>query len=238
MSSANLSSLSILTNIITAPYQAFAAIKERPTSWLPLLILIAAYCALMVAYFLSVDLPWMLDKTFAQAQGITQAQREQVIQASLKVPPSVYAALYAVGSAIAVPVVFALTALYTSAVSFATGDGVKFKQWFALAAWCSIPTVFGLLAALVRVIGGDVRFMQLEELNPFSFGNLLGVETTNVTSILQRVLVTRDVTAVWWLVVSIVGYQAFTNRSLAFSAGVVLGPIALIVAIGMVVALR
>jgi len=154
------------------------------------------------------------------------------------VPPSVYAALYAVGSTIVVPIVFALTALYTSAVSFATGDGVKFKQWFALAAWCSIPTVFGILAALVRVIGGDVRFMQLEELNPFSFGNLLGVETANVTSILQRVLLTRDITAVWWLVLSIVGYQAFTRRSLAFSAAVVLGPIALIVAIGMLIALR
>ena len=238
MSTANLSSLSILTNIITAPYQAFAAIKERPTSWLPLLILIAAYCSLTVSYFLSVDLAWMLDKALAQAQGITQAQREQAVQAALRVSPSVYAALYAVGSTIVVPIVFALTALYTSAVSFATGDGVKFKQWFALAAWCSIPTVFGIVAALVRVIGGDVRFMQLEELNPFSFGNLFGLETANVTSVLQRVLLSRDVTAVWWLVLSIVGYQAFTRRSLAFSAAVVLGPIALIVAIGMLIALR
>jgi predicted membrane-bound mannosyltransferase len=52
------------------------------------------------------------------------------------------------------------------------------------------------------------------------------------------VLLSRDVTAVWWLVLSIVGYQAFTQRSLAFSAAVVLGPIALIVAIGMLIALR
>jgi Yip1 domain len=238
MSTANLSSLSILTDIITAPHQAFAALKERATSWLPLLILIVATASMTAGYFLSVDLPWMLDRTFSQAQGIPQAQREQTVQAALKVSPSVYAALYAVGSAIVIPVIFALTALYTSAVSFATGDGVKFKQWFALAAWCSIPTVFGILAALVRVLGGDVRFMQLEELNPFSFGNLLGVDMANVTTILQRVLLSRDVTTVWWLALSIVGYQAFTKRSLVFSAAVVLGPIALVVAIGMAVALR
>jgi len=237
MSAANLSSLSILTNIITAPLQAFAAIKERPTSWLPLFILIAGYCSLIAAYLLSVDLPWMLDQGIQQAQGLSQAQREQALQTVVKISPLVYVAIYVVVFSIVIPVVFALTALYSSAISFATGDGVKFKQWFALALWCAIPVVFGLVASLVHVLGGDARFMRQEELNPFSFGNLLGVDMTAVT-ILQRVLLSFDVTIIWWLVLSIVGYQAFTKRSLVLSAAVVLGPIALIVAIGTLLALR
>jgi hypothetical protein len=237
MSTANLSSLSILTNIITAPLQAFAAIKERPTSWLPLLILIVSYSAVTGAYITSVDLPWMLDQSLQQAQGIPQAQRDQALQAALKISPSVYAAIYIVVFAILIPVVFAVTALYSSAVSFATGDGVKFKQWFALASWCAIPVVFGIVAALVHVLGGDVRFARQEELNPFSFGNLLGVDMANVTR-LHRVLLSLDPTVVWWLVLSIVGYQTFTKRSLAFSAAVVLGPIAVIIAIGTLLALR
>jgi hypothetical protein len=130
MSTANLSSLSILTNIITAPLQAFAALKERPASWLPLLILIVSYSAVTAAYITSVDLPWMLDQALQQADGIPQAQREQALQAALKISPSAYAAIYVVVFAICVPVVFAVIALYSSAVSFATGDGVKFKQWF------------------------------------------------------------------------------------------------------------
>ena len=237
MSTADLSSQSILTNIITAPLQAFAALKERPTSWLPLLILIVSYSAVTAAYLTSVDLPWMLDQALQQAQGVPQAQREQALQAALKISPTVYAAIYIVVFTILIPVVFAVTALYSSAVSFATGDGVKFKQWFALASWCAIPVVFGIVAALVHVLGGDVRFTRQEELNPFSFGNLLGVDMVSVTR-LQRVLLSLDPTVVWWLVLSIVGYQTFTKRSLAFSAAVVLGPIAVIVAIGTLIALR
>jgi hypothetical protein len=237
MSTANLSSVSILTNIITAPQQAFAAIRERPSVWLPLAIVVGLYCAVSVAYTLSVDLPWMLDQALQQAQNISQADRERALQAALKIPPSVYAAIGGVGAAIIIPAVFALTSLYYTVVSFATGDGVKFKQWFALASWCAIPIVFGIAASLVHVLAGDARFMRQEELNPFSFGNLLAVDMVGVTR-LQRVLLSLDVTAVWSVVLSIVGYQAFTKRSLVLSAVVVLAPLALIIGISTLIALR
>jgi len=47
-----------------------------------------------------------------------------------------------------------------------------------------------------------------------------------------------DVTLIWSLVLQVIGYQSFTNKSYATSAAVVLGPIALIVAIGTLLALR
>jgi hypothetical protein len=237
MSTANLSSSTILTNIITAPAQAFAAIKERPTVWLPLILLIALYCAVSVAYTMSVDLPWLIDLQLRQAQNMTDAQREQAVQAALRIPPVGLAAIGAIGAAIILPLVFALTSLYYAVVSFATGDGVKYKQWFALCVWCAIPIAFGLVASLVHVLGGDARFMRQEELKPFAFGNLLSIDMAGVTR-LQRVLLGLDVTVIWALVLSIVGYQAFTKRSLVVSAIVVLAPIAVIVAIGTLIALR
>jgi len=237
MSTANLSSLSILTDIITAPARAFASIKERPTVWLPLAIVIAIYCAVSVAYTTSVDLAWLIDQQLQQAQNLTDAQRDQALKAALRISPAAYGAIGAVGAAIFIPIVFALTSLYYSGVSFVTGDGVKYKQWFALASWCAIPIVFGLLAALVHVLAGDARFMRQEELNPFSFGNLLGVDMASVTRA-QRVVLGLDVTLIWSVVLSIVGYQAFTQRSLPFSAAVVLGPIVLIVGIIAAFALR
>lgn len=237
MSTANLSSLTILTNIITAPQQAFAAIRERPAIWLPLAILIVLSCAASVAYLLSVDLAWMLDQTFAQAQNLSPADRERALQAALKLPRAVYAVFGAAGGAVGLPVVLALTALYYTGVSFLTRDNVKFEQWFALTSWCAIPIAFGLVASLVHVFSGDARFMRPEELNPFSFASLFGIDMAGATTV-QRILLGRDVTAIWSIVLSIVGYQAFTKRSLAFSALVVLGPLALIVVIGTVVALR
>ena len=236
MSTADLSSLSILTNIITAPARAFAAIKERPIVWLPLVILIVVYCAISVAYMSAVDLAWMLDQQLQQAQNLTDAQRDQAVKAALRIPPAVYGVISSVAVAIVMPLLFALTSLYYSAVSFITGDGVKYKQWFALASWCAIPIVFGLLASLVHVLAGDARFMRQEELNPFSFGNLLSIDMVGVTRA-QRVLFSLDPTLIWSVVLSITGYQWFTKRSLPFSAAVVLGPIVLIVAIIAAIAL-
>ncbi|MEO8465993.1 MAG: YIP1 family protein [Gammaproteobacteria bacterium] len=237
MSTANLSSAAVLTDIITAPARAFAAIRERPTAWLPLMIVIAFYCAVSVAYTSSVDLAWLIDQQLQQAQNLTDAQRDQAVKAALRISPAVYGGIGAVGAAIFIPLVFALTSLYYSGVSFVTGDGVKYKQWFALASWCAIPIVFGLVAALVHVLAGDARFMRQEELNPFSFGNLLGVDMATVTRV-QRGVLGLDITLIWSVVLSILGYQAFSKRSLALSAAVVLAPIVLIVGIIAVFALR
>ena len=230
MSTANLSSVSILTDIITAPSRAFAALKERPTVWLPLVILIVAYSAVSVAYTSSVDIAWMLDQQLQQAPNMTDAQRDQAVKAALRISPTVYGVIAAPTAAIFIPLLFALTSLYYSAVSFVTGDGVKYKQWFALTSWCFVPVVFGLLAALVHVLAGDARFMRQEELNPFSFGNLLSIDMAGVTRA-QRALFSLDPTLIWSVVLAIIGYQSFTKRSLPFSAAVVLGPIVLIVAI-------
>lgn len=237
MSAADLSSSSILINIITAPARAFSAIKERPTVWLPLAILIVAYAAVSVAYTFSVDLAWLIDQQLQQAQNLTDAQRQTAVQSAMRLPAPVFAAIGAVGACIAIPLVFAIVALYYLVVSFATGDGVKYQQWYALIAWCALPVVFGLLAALVHVLSGDARFMRQEELNPFAFGNLLGFDLATATR-MQRFLLSLDVTAIWGLVLSILGYQAFTKRSLAWSAAVVLAPLALIVVIGVLIALR
>jgi hypothetical protein len=236
MSTANLSSSSILTNIITSPQQAFAAIKERPSAWLPLLILIAAYCAVSFAYTMSVDLPWLIDLQLQQA-NMPEAQRHQAVEAALKIPQPVYAAIGIVGAAIVLPLVFAITSLYYAAVSFATGDGVKYKQWFALSCWCALPIVFGLTASLVHVLAGDARFMRQEELNPFSFGNLFGIDMTGATRG-QRVVLGLDVTLIWSLVLSIIGYQAFTKRTITVSAAIVLAPIVVIVGVIAFFALR
>ncbi len=230
MSTTNLSSLSVLTDIITAPGRAFAALKERPTVLLPLLILIIINSAVSFAYTSSVDLAWMLDQQLQQAQNLTDAQRDQAVKAALRISPTVYGVIAVVGTAIVLPLLFALSSLYYSGVSFVTGDGVKYKQWFSLASWCAIPVVFGLLAALVHVLAGDARFMRQEELNPFSFGNLLAIDMVGVTRA-QRVLFNLDPTLIWCVVLSIMGYQSFTKRSLPFAAAVVLAPMALIVAI-------
>ena len=153
-----------------------------------------------------------------------------------RIPPSVLGAIQGVSGAIVILIIYALVALYYTGVSFATHDGVKFGQWLVLIAWCSLPGVFGLLASFVNLQVTDARFLPAERLNPLSFGSLLGLAPQGATTV-ERTLMALDVTILWSIVLQILGYQAFTQRSVVTSTIVVLGPLAVIVLIASLVAL-
>ena len=228
---ANTSALTIATNIFTAPGEAFAAIKERPSPWLPLLLVLLGYCAVTYFYMSAVDFPWLMDRQLQQAD-MTDEQRAQTVDAITKVPATAVTAFSVAGTCIAMVIAFAITALYYTIVSSVTKNGVKFNQWFGLVWWCALPTVLGLLATLVNVLTGDMRFVVQEAINPLSFGNLLGIDAANAST-LERVLLSRDPTALWAMVLGVLGYQALSQKSIVHSAIVVLAPAAVIVLVSV-----
>jgi hypothetical protein len=228
-------SIDVLSNIFTAPQAAFAAIKERPNPWVPLLIIVLGTCAVQFAYTQSVDLAWMLDRQF-EAANMTPEQREQAVEGAMQIPPLAYGFIVAIPAAIAILIVYSLIALYYTGVSFATNDGVKFGQWLALIAWCSLPSVLGLIASLVNLAVSDARFLPAEQLNPLSFGSLLAIDPQGATTV-ERILLSLDVTVVWSTVLSILGYQAFTQSSIVRAAIVVLAPVTVIVLVASLFAL-
>jgi hypothetical protein len=235
---ADSSSVGVLSNIFTAPSVAFAAIKERPNPWLPLLVLMIAVFVVQFTYMQVVDLPWLFDRQLQQAGAgsMTDAQREQTVDMMTRLPPSVLGSIQGVSGAISILVVYALIALYYLGVSFATNDKTKYQQWLALIAWCSLPAVLGYIASLVNLQVTDARFLPAEQLNPLSFGSLLGLNPEGAT-IVQRILMALDVTVLWSTVLLILGYQAFTGRSASVATAVVLGPLAIIVLIASLFAL-
>ncbi len=104
---ADSSSVSILVNIFTAPSAAFAAIKERPNPWLPLLVVLdrllppSRTCICKV-----VDLPWMLDRQLGQGGGnLTDEQRTQAVDAALQISPTVYCVIGAVSTSLSILIV-------------------------------------------------------------------------------------------------------------------------------------
>ncbi len=233
---ADSSTVGVLTNIFTAPSLAFAAIKERPNPWLPLLVMMIGTFAVQFTYLQVVDLPWMLDQQLQQAGTLTEEQRNQAVDGATQIPASVLGAIQGVTGGIAILIIYALIALYYLGVSFAMNLGIKYQQWLALIAWCSLPAVFGLIASFVNLQVADARFLPADQLNPLSFGSLLALETQGAT-IVERILMQLDVTVLWSTVLQILGFQAFTQRSVVLATIVVLGPLAVIVLIASLVAL-
>ena len=233
---ADSTSVGVLSNIFTAPSLAFLAIKERPNPWLPLLVLMTGVFIVQFTYMQAVDYPWMVDQQLQQAGNMTDAQRAQAVDAMTQLPPSVMGSIYGVGGALSVLIIYAVVALYYLGVSFATNDKTKYQQWLALIAWCSLPTVLGYIASLVNLQVTDARFLLPTELNPLSFGSLLNLDPQGATTV-ETILMALDVTVFWSVVLQILGYQAFTQRSFTFATAVVLGPLAIIVLIASLFAL-
>ena len=235
---ADSSYVALATNIFTAPSEAFAALKERPRVLLPVVVLLLGFSAVSFYFLSHVDMGFFLDNQLRSGNAnITDAQREQAVAAAAKIPPLVYGVLGAASSSVFVFLLVFLVAAYFTVVSFATGDGVKLKQWFALLCWCALPQVLGIIAQLVNMIVNDPRFMLQDQINPLAFGNLLSIDRTGAP-IVQRILLGVDITAIWTLVLQVLGYQSFTKKSFVKSAVVVLAPLALVVVIGSLLALR
>ena len=232
---ADTSSVGILTNIFTAPTAAFAALKARPSPWLALLIVLVGYAAVSYLYLQVVDLPWMLDRQLSQGGNLTEEQRRQAVETALQVSPTVYGVIGAITTPLSIVIIFALIALYFTGVSFATNDGVKYKSWMTVVSWGFMPIVFGLAATFINLMVSDARFMGQEQLNPLSFGNLLGIDAEGAT-MGQRVLLSLDITVCWAVGLWVLGHHVFTQRSITRSAIVVFAPIVVIVLFSVVLA--
>jgi hypothetical protein len=231
------SAASKLVNIFTSPGEAFKAIRERPQAWVPLVILVIGVAAVSIRYMTSVDLGWFLEAQMRNSgRELTDAQVQQAVEAATRMPPIVYGIIASVTSSLAILLFTAIGALYYTGVSFATGDGVRLKQWFGLVCWCTLPLLLGIVAQLVNLMASDARFMLQDAINPLAFGNLLGIDRTGAT-LLQRVLLGIDVTTLWSVLLTVLGYQAFTKSSLVKAAVVVLAPLVVIVAVGSAIAL-
>jgi hypothetical protein len=234
---ASTSSLAIAVNIFTAPNEAFGPLKDQPRALFPILLLIVGYSMVSFTYMYAVDLPWFIDAQMQLGGGeLTDAQREQAAERVSSVSPAFYGAFGAVATSAFVLLVMFLSALYYTGVSFVTHDGVRLKQWFALVAWCTLPTVLGIVAQLVNILATDARFMAQDEINPLSFGSLLSIDRAGA-SVMQRILLGMDPTTIWGVVLTVLGYQAWTKSALVKTVAIVLGPLMLIIAIGTLLTL-
>lgn len=160
--------MSHLINIFLEPAKVFADLKEKPSFWLPLLLLAVLGAVSTTAYFLTVDPDWFSGHQVAQMQAQRDMSAAEVEQAK-QFMPGARASAYFAGPMVVVfmGVVFAVMALYYLLAGKVTGNAVGFRRGLALAAWSSMPMALGNLVVLGAIFtsSNQVSFESLQLLN-------------------------------------------------------------------------
>lgn len=163
--------MSHLVDIYVQPGKAFAELKEKPTFWLPLLLIAVASALTVVLYYMNVDPQWAVDQSVeAAGRDMSPAQVEQM-RANM---PGAQAMGWIGGiSALVGTLVFtAIVALYFLLVAKVTGAALTFRHGMSLASWGSMPVLLGAIVAIVGALTMDPR-TSLESLNLLNVDPLL-----------------------------------------------------------------
>ena len=141
-------------------------------------------------------------------------------------PQGTMAVIYGITSMISIGVMYLLHAVYFLIVSKVNGDGFEFKQWLSFVSWTSLPAALAFIAMFVMMFSSENMQIAQEALNPLSLNELFfGMEPSKG---MGRLLSSLHFPQFWSLAVMVIGYKAWTNKSMMSSALVVLMPFVVI----------
>ena len=207
-----MSLISLFTNIITSPTQAFGNLKEKGHAWLPLLLVVTALVLINSYYFSVVDFKWMVEQmVIAQAGDQSPAEQEQLRSMFIGMGAKNMMAFSAVGSLVTIPIMFAIYALYYLITSNIRDDELTFSNCFTLVAWSNIPLLFTLASGFITILLSDNGQIAQSLMKGLNLNDLIfhfPAEHPWYTW-----MSSLDLTLIWSTVLIAVGYQTWTKAS-------------------------
>jgi hypothetical protein len=142
--------MSHLLDIYLQPGKVFAALKDKPTFLVPLLLTIVVSVVMVAVYFAQVDGPWLIERMLAANPEATAKEIEQ----ARKVMPGAQVMGYISMASIAVLAVLVtlVIALYYWIAGKIAGHALSFRHGLSLTAWSGMPTLLGGIVGLVGAI--------------------------------------------------------------------------------------
>ncbi len=211
-------------DIIAAPNQAMTRLQEKPTWFLPWLLVCVLTASMQFGFYSSVDPQYLIDQLVEQnlQPGVSESDLRASMQ-GLAENTSTLAITSSVAIFVVLLVVYAITAGYLYMISKFSGKDVNYKSWYSLAAWSGIPAVFTALAGWIVILTSN-GLIDVEAMNPLNLNYLLLRNDGDYAGILNAL----NLMAIWSIVLMILGYKKFTSASSIQSAIVVLTPYLLI----------
>lgn len=215
------SALRTLVMMFSEPGRAFADLERRCSAWLPLLLIVVCTSVLWLWYYQAVDFSWLLDKMTATVAD--PGAREKAKQFMSK-NALMYGSLG--GTVVAIPVMFALTALYFLIVAKIMKLEIGFGKWFGFVAWASVPALLSLPLGAMQILLAHNGQLAPGQINPVSLNSLLfhiemGQRWASLLDSLSLI-------HFWSWALMVFGFQYWSKSSRATSIFVVLLPYILI----------
>lgn len=211
-------------DIIASPNLVFPRLQEKPTWFLPWLLIALLAVSVQFGFYNLVDPEYLLEQLVEQRMdsGIAASELRERMQ-GITDNTNILAVSSSVAVFVSLLVIYAVTAGYLHWVSKFSETESSFKQWFSLASWSGVPTVFSILAAWI-VILSSAPLIDLQAMNPLNLNYLLFRSDGRFADLLNAF----NLVAIWSVVLLVLGYKHFTSATYLKSAVVVLSPYVLI----------
>jgi Yip1 domain len=210
--------VSQLINIFIDPVKAFTELKEKPTFWLPLLLVMALSAIMVVMYFMKVDPAWYTDHML-QASGKDMSASEME-QARKMMPSSkVLGIISAPITMLTLALAYSLFALYYMLAGKITGSTMTFARGFSLACWSSMPLLLGSIVVLIGIFTMSpqtgIESLALTHVDPL----LVQLPPANRWSALAK---NFDLLVFWSIFLTALGWRTWGSTSWGQAIGVAL----------------
>ncbi|MBX3710681.1 MAG: YIP1 family protein [Lysobacter sp.] len=142
--------MSHLIDIYLQPGKVFAALKDKPTFLVPLLLTIVLGVVMVGLYFAQVDGAWLVDR---MASANPEATAKEVEQMRKVMPSAQVMGYFGMAGLLVVTVLVTLViALYYWISGKIAGHALSFRHGLSLTAWSGMPMLLGSIVALAGVI--------------------------------------------------------------------------------------
>jgi hypothetical protein len=231
-----MNNLALAGALATAPSTAFTELRERPRFWFPLLLCVLTTVGLVYWYYSMVDIEWLKDAMFSNNAQFKEMSEEQRAAAMAIYSRKVMLWSSVVTMFVVIPVVLLLQALYLLVAAKVTKISLGFKHWFALTCWTSLPMLLTTVVAAILLILAENSQVAPSVLQPLSLNQLVFHVPEGQPGF--RLFESLGIPAFLSWALMIIGVRAWSQRSWAFSAALVLLPWVLIYAISAFVSFR
>jgi hypothetical protein len=226
MSDSNPSAFGSLVNIFLEPRKTLEDVRPH-TSWLwyPLLLAIGALVVAFIYYYGTAD--WdVIRQQQADVLSTYNLTKDQIAESLANLTRTKLILQTGIGVTIFLFVVYLIQALYLFLAAKVVGADVQgYGAWLNFTAWTYFPSFLGSLATLVAniVYGKEATFASVDvtSLNTLIFKLPMDDKWFGLANSLHLALF-------WSFALLVIGFAAWTKKSLGKSAAIVLAPHVLI----------